>query len=760
MARAYRPPHLQRPGPPPRQVFRKSARPALLADEARLRAPLGDRDFADYAAFRDALLTAAPDSPPGADPPAFDDGALRYRPRVIFELDDTVKLDHGAAGGFETLPPSPAVAGALERALRGYPGATVQRALTTPVDVLAAFFPQGLRWFAIELPDGINPDDVVTDLEKNARLYLATTRVPLPGRRAAVERPVLYVEPLPCVPPAVTVVIAPDDQRFLLAKAGISVGADAARAWPGTDGQGVAVVDIEQGWTLCHQDLPRDADGHPAIRLVHGLNYAFADHGTAVTGILNAVPGNQVQGDSMVPAATVSVASQWTLKPGWTYQHLYGWGLPSTPSAEDIEAASGPDGPLLYSVPDALVAALTHTDRGDVLLIEAQCTLPVWGPNGVREVRLPVEVDPLTRATIRWCVEKHQRVVVEAAGNGAVSLDTVFIDGEGCALARGTSWFEDSFAIMVGAVEPPPDAAAPLTASTWTGGQATNHGRRVDVCAWGSQVATIGGQPLDPRGRQTATFDFGGTSAAAAIIAGAAVMLQGALRAAGKDPLDGKAMRDALKTGREAPGLGFLPDLPAVLTEKVGPPPAQPAPVVDLWLQRFPGDDGATAWSDAPVDANGARLPPDEVTAQWAVVGGGYVLQLTTVAHNDGTRPIQARIEAFAAPIEISSLANPVLRVQVAALAPLLPPSDPFTVAAQSETSVSLAPDAAWAPDGAFLVVLAVSAPTAPAPDPVALAQAVDEGDGHAALAAVLDALLAPTNDLSAFVVRPGQPIA
>jgi hypothetical protein len=156
-------------------------------------------------------------------------------------------------------------------------------------------------------------------------------------------------------------------------------------------------------------------------------------------------------------------------------------------------------------------------------------------------------------------------IVVEPAGNGGVDLD-----GAACA-----GWFDravrDSGAIVVAAGHP--STRARLSFSSY--------GSRVDVQGWGQAVATTGyGDLFDPGdARQRYTADFGGTSSASALVAGAAVAVQGALRARGLSPLDAAELRELLaSTGTPQGGfapIGPLPDVIAALAALgIHPPPA------------------------------------------------------------------------------------------------------------------------------------------------------------------------------------------
>ena len=84
--------------------------------------------------------------------------------------------------------------------------------------------------------------------------------------------------------------------------------------YPGSDGAGTTVVDLEYDWVLDHEDLELDASAN--------LDWATidsrfgTDHGTAVLGILGA--GDNGYGvTGIVPGATLKVAPTQTVEFGW-----------------------------------------------------------------------------------------------------------------------------------------------------------------------------------------------------------------------------------------------------------------------------------------------------------------------------------------------------------------------------------------------------------------------------------------------------------
>ena len=86
-----------------------------------------------------------------------------------------------------------------------------------------------------------------------------------------------YVEDGPAPPP-----VSPVDNPLNIKQGYLDaapIGIDARWAWAESNGSGVGFIDIEQGWTLDHEDL-KDAN----IALISGLNLCYHGHGTAVLG--------------------------------------------------------------------------------------------------------------------------------------------------------------------------------------------------------------------------------------------------------------------------------------------------------------------------------------------------------------------------------------------------------------------------------------------------------------------------------------------
>ncbi len=185
-----------------------------------------------------------------------------------------------------------------------------------------------------------------------------------------------YVEGGPTPPPTVQPGDDPRNasQAYLDAAPG---GIDARWAWAHTDGSAVGFVDLEQGWTLNHEDL-----AGAGIGLISGVAQAYHGHGTAVLGEVVGVDNTRgVVG--IAPQASARVVSQWRTS--------------ST-----------------YSTAQAITSAAGAMSVGDVLLLEAQTNFGGFS-------LVPVEVEAAVFDAIRAAVDAGV-VVVEAAGNGGNDL--------------------------------------------------------------------------------------------------------------------------------------------------------------------------------------------------------------------------------------------------------------------------------------------------------------------------------------------------
>jgi subtilisin family serine protease len=327
------------------------------------------------------------------------------------------------------------------------------------------------------------------------------------------------------------------------------VGVDAEHAWrhPGGRGEGVRFVDLEVGWDLDFGSLVESS-----ITLVAGhLDKGFADHGTAMLSIVAGVD---------YPQQLFGVAR----------------------SIASARVASVLDAHQLTDIPGTIIRVITELRFGDVLLIEEDVS------------GAAVEIEPAIAVAIRLATARGI-VVIEPAGNSGGDLGNIpspDIKHSGLRpLDRPASGGDDSGAIVVGGAE-----AFAQDDCTHRRAQFSNYGDRIDCYAWGVSVVTSGyGVPLAdlealPPGTSKLDlagelYRFGtvlpgagyvsiaGTSAAAAIIAGVAAVLESLVQVQVGFRLSPWQMRlllaDPANGTRAAPGvdnrIGSMPNLKAII---------------------------------------------------------------------------------------------------------------------------------------------------------------------------------------------------
>ncbi len=392
-----------------------------------------------------------------------------------------------------------------------------------------AYHPVNFKnYYFINCPANINPDDLLKELKKWRSIEKVYVDYPVPDPFVNDSDD----------PRAV-------DQDYLDAAPG---GIDARYAWgfAGGDGAGVAVIDMERGWTFNHEDLA--AHG---ITLLHGtlLNSSRA-HGTSVLGEICAVDNN---------LGCVGIA-------------------PNVASVNTVSYSGS-------TRPNAIIAAIQNLTFGDVLILEAQVTVP-----GTTSLLGPCEVldgdfDAIRLATALGII------VVEAGGNGTNNGSTppfdldAYIDPAGIrSLFRDPTNpdFKDSGAIIVSASS----SGAPHTRMSWA-----PHGNRIDCFAWGQNINTLSSDSMGATAMYTTGFN--GTSGASPIITGAAIVIQGIfqnnfgfrlsprqMRAMLSNPLTG-----TLPAATETTQFGVLPNLRSIIDTVLNLSP-------DVYIRDYVGDSG------------------------------------------------------------------------------------------------------------------------------------------------------------------------
>jgi len=352
-----------------------------------------------------------------------------------------------------------------------------------------------------------------------------------------------------------------------------------------TAGQGVKLVDIEGGWYKWDQTRP-DGSHYDEYNVdlpdnIISLNTTNEDltrwHGSNVLGIIFMKPNN-LYGTGIAPA-------------GQAYTMCQTFNGPADNEAEAVNIGCA----LVEAILEALDAE--HQDQyllrpGDVILLETSTAKDVL-PN-VPE-KLPSECEPPVFALIRIATALGI-IVVEAAGNSGLDLATIPVGGKLVFDKKTATDFRDSGAIMVGACDP--SNLAPWTTS---GTEGSSFGERVDVYAWGDSVATTGtsgpisndidATPEDFCPRPESNIPaFGGTSAAAAIIAGTIMLIQSYAQQQNGLRYTPSQMRDLLKAGgTPSEGeirniIGVMPNLATIMT--------QIKPGADIYLRHNANDAG------------------------------------------------------------------------------------------------------------------------------------------------------------------------
>src|SRR5437016_4145790 len=234
--------------------------------------------------------------------------------------------------------------------------------------------------------------------------------------------------------------------------------------------------------------------------------------------------------------------------------------------------------------PNAVMAAIDHFTQpgedpvGRVLLLEVQLGatndgVSLQDVNGNVWEAMPMETTLADYEAIRLATGLGI-VVIEAAGNGDHNLDQFKQQSSGQFVLARPGGRADSGAIIVGGSE----SAFPYKRKVnFPGIDGSCLGTRVDCFAWSENVMTF---DVERTGEDLYSASFGGTSAAAAIVAGAALLVQGAAEAKNGSRLDPTQLRALVadktpngNTPSNNPGvdlIGVMPNLKSILQTKLG----------------------------------------------------------------------------------------------------------------------------------------------------------------------------------------------
>jgi subtilisin family serine protease len=388
--------------------------------------------------------------------------------------------------------------------------------------------PDLANWYLLALPRELDAFEIAAELMKLREVEYAK-----PMRRPA---------PPPVVPDFTSLSNPTGFTQGYLGPA--SSGVDAAFAWSrGADGAGVTVCDIEVDWDFLHAEFPIASPlvplnpGHPPVNQVA--------HGTAVASVYGGVQDG---------AGVTGVAHRCAKAVVSTWNPFY-----NVAGAVTLAAAPG-----------------RGMTPGDIILIEQQ----VPGPHSLvpwplsQRGMVAVEWDRAIYDAVRTVVQAGF-IVIEGAGNGETDLDDAVYRKRKHELAFWNHEMHEPFtpagdsgAILVGAD----------TGGTRTKAAFSNWGSRVNVQSWGASVVSATAPGEVPNDLWTADGDhawysmsFGGTSSAAAIVAGVCACLQSLIRPRFGLSATPAQMRQILvstgspQTGSPVRRIGPQPDLRAAI---------------------------------------------------------------------------------------------------------------------------------------------------------------------------------------------------
>jgi serine protease len=406
--------------------------------------------------------------------------------------------------------------------------------------------------------------------------------------------------PPPATPVPTNTTQPPSPSHLTPAPNGVGASAVRKAKIPGANGEGQALVDIEFGWFDQHPAL-LNAQGKSRAIYEQAIGSTFAPdsqwlHGTSVLGLICGKKTVDFRGALQNATGIAPKLERIKLISTWTRDEI------TRPTATAVVKAAADR--LENILNDQQHERLSNQNnragrfvlnQSTVILVELQALLP-----GQR-LLYPVEIYPDTFDAIDL-VTRAGISVIEPAGNGALGgatdvadLDNLVIDRNAAmpyfsithrngrkpcpikTLRRSSDAqavkqyaetelapFKDSGAVMVAAAKNDRPLAARTRQASWSRVADSNFGSRIDCFAQGEDVHTLGYTANDPTGLYVTGFNA--TSAASAIIAGAALCVQGMAQAKRLAPLSPLDLREALKIGTSSQSpdkdkIGVMPDL-------------------------------------------------------------------------------------------------------------------------------------------------------------------------------------------------------
>jgi hypothetical protein len=325
-----------------------------------------------------------------------------------------------------------------------------------------------------------------------------------------------YLHSGPVLPPSPEEPFNPQTHmQTYLEPAPTGIDARFAHTVNGGDGAGQNLTDIEWGWDITHSDLLGNNFETTLIGLTNEPN-----HGTQVLGVIASQNNHELLLGVTPELASIRLVGQF--------------------HANEDDPQGDPD----YFSAEVILCALLKMQPGEVLLLEAQSTK-----------NRPLESEPMVFDLIKLATTVGI-VVVAAAGNADTDRD-LDITPPGVVNIFDTV-VRDSGAIIVA-------SAVPDMSNNWIRRWDGCFGQRIDCFAQGEVVVT-----LSAFGGLSTVFNK--NSSAAAIIAGAALAIQGVAQQRYGHRLKPLEIRELLKANHNtqsanhlADGIGVMPDLRAII---------------------------------------------------------------------------------------------------------------------------------------------------------------------------------------------------